>query len=102
MNVDILGFSLILIVNVLMVFGYRFTKRKKGDKKTDFIRFKELYLSFGVKELNHTIEIDGSIVIKLNGWGRNKRAEFSGSYEGFYSTVSFDESGKFIGQGFYE
>ena len=69
--------------------------------KTDFIRFKELYLSFGVPELNHKTDEKGNIIIKLNGWGKNQRPQFDG-HMGFYSEVTFDKDGKFIKQGFWE
>ena len=69
--------------------------------KTDFIRFKELYLSFGVLELNHKTDEEGNIIIKLNGHGKNQRPQFDG-YMGFYSEVTFDKDGKFTGQGFWE
>jgi len=75
---------------------------------TDLEKFVELYKSFGVDVVVDSCEVPGERLIHLTeggmfnsgeGWTEDDR--FKG-YCDFFTTVSFDEDGKFVSQGFYE
>lgn len=76
---------------------------------TDLECFVELYRSFGI-ECKVNISIEGQVATQViyigyGVWGMydvvTESPKFDGYY-GFYSSVSFDMAGKFIGQGFWE
>jgi len=71
---------------------------------TDLERFIELYRSFGIecrvfvnKDCNQEIDLNGSNLSNA----QTDSIKFDG-YAGFFSSVEFDMSGKFLKQGFWE
>jgi hypothetical protein len=66
---------------------------------TDLERFIELYKSFGIDLEAENTECDES---NKNYYVHLQYHEKFCGHHGFFSTVEFDENGKFLRQGFWE
>ena len=66
---------------------------------TDIEKFVDLYGSFEVKLEPEVVDFGNEFIVTL---GADVNKAFKESYNGFYSCVRFDKSGKFIAQSFLE
>lgn len=71
---------------------------------TDLEKFIALYAELGIKlepKINEGTREDGYQYLHLKAGWKQDKDDFDG-YSGFYSNIYFDETGKFLSQGFWE